>query len=123
MKYILSIFFLFFLITNANAESSYQAKCVNSYYLTSSGTTHRINVVYSHTPSTVNVLTYSTSIITELVTNNNKFAFDSSTQRCNAILESSTLYYGLSEKDFNYAMAIYGIFLSSIIAYGLVKAF
>ena len=115
--------FIFIFALSLKAGSSYQAKCVNSYYLTSSGTTHRINVVYSHTPSTVNVLTYSTSIITELVANNNKFSFDSSTQRCNAILESSTLYYGLSEKDFNYAMAIYGIFLSSIIAYGLIKAF
>lgn len=32
-------------------------------------------------------------------------------------------YYGMTFYDYNYAMAIYGIFLSSLIAFGLIKAF
>ena len=63
---------IFIFALSLKAESSYQAKCVNSFYLTSSGTTHRINVIYSHTPSTVNALTYSYQIIDELVNNDNK---------------------------------------------------
>lgn len=83
MKTFLLIFiFALFL----KADSSYQSKCVKDFYLTSSGTTNRINIFYSHTPNTVNVYTYSTSIVNELVNNIDKFSFDSTTSRCNPIL-------------------------------------
>lgn len=120
---LLKTFLLIFIFAlSLNADSSYQSKCVKDFYLTSSGTTNRINIFYSHTPSTVNVYTYSTSIVNELVNNIDKFSFDSTTSRCNPIFLDDS-YYGLSQKDFNYSMAIYGVFLSSLIAYGLIKAF
>ena len=117
-----SILLIFIFALSLNADSSYQSKCVKDFYLTSTGTTYRINVIYSHTPTTVNVLTYSTAIITELVNTIDLFQYDSNTARCLPILTNDS-YYGLSEKDFNFSMAIYGIFLSSLIAYGLIKAF
>ena len=80
---------IFIFALSLKAESSYQAKCVNSYYLTSTGTTYRINVTYSNTPTIVNILAYSTAIITELVNNNNKFSYDSTLNRCNAIMTDS----------------------------------
>ena len=119
------LLFIFIFALSLKAESLYNGKCVDSFYLTSSSgrinSSSSITIIYSNSSGSVH--NYSSSIITELVNNSNKFSYDSVTRRCNAILENSDLYYGLSEKDFNYSMAIYGIFLSSLIAFGLIKAF
>jgi hypothetical protein len=80
-----TLLFIFISIISLYAETSYQAKCVNSYYLTSSGTTYRINLIYSSTPTVTNVLTYSSAILTELTNGTDKFKYDSSTLRCNAV--------------------------------------
>lgn len=109
--------FIFIFALSLKAESSYQAKCVNSYYLTSSGTTYRINITYSNTPTTVTALTYSASIITELVANNDKFKYDSTTQRCNLIPKNNTL--GLTNEQYNLMMALTGL-LSSILLVSII---
>ena len=109
--------FIFIFALSLKAESSYQAKCVNSFYLTSSGTTYRINVTYSNTPTTVTALTYSTAIITELVANNDKFKYDSTTGRCNLIPKNNTL--GLTNEQYNFMMALTGL-LSSILLVSII---
>jgi len=106
---------IFIFALSLKAESSYQAKCVNSYYLTSTGTTYRINVTYSNTPTTVNVLTYSTAIINELVANNDKFKFDSTTGRCNAIITDSNnqiLISSLTGILIGFTILFFSIFLT-----------
>ena len=109
--------FVFIFALSLKAESSYQAKCVNSFYLTSSGTTYRINITYSNTPTTVTALTYSYQIIDELVNNNDKFKYDSVTQRCNPITRNNTL--GMTNEEYNFMMALTGL-LSSILLVSII---
>ncbi len=99
------------------ADSTYQSKCVKSYYLTSTGSTHRINIIYSHTPTTTNALTYSTSIINELLLSDNKFIYDSSTARCNPIPKNNTL--GMTNEQYNFMMALTGL-LTSILLVSII---
>ncbi len=108
---------IFIFALSLKAESSYQAKCVNSFYLTSTGSTHRINITYSHTPTTINALTYSTAIITELAANIDKFKFDSTTNRCNLIPKNNTL--GMTNEQYNFMMALTGL-LSSILLVSII---
>ena len=106
---------IFIFALSLKAESSYQAKCVNSYYLTSVGSTHRINIIYSNTPTTTTVLTYSTAIITELVNNNNKFSYDSSLNRCNATMTDSNnkvLISSLTGILIGFTILFFAIFLT-----------
>jgi hypothetical protein len=120
-----TLLFIFIFALSLKAESLYNGKCVDNFYLSqATSSTNSPSLIYiNYSNLSRSASTYSSSIITELVNNSNKFSYDSVTRRCNAILENSDLYYGLSEKDFNYSMAIYGIFLSSLIAFGLIKAF
>lgn len=106
---------IFIFALSLKAESSYQSKCVNSFYLTSSGTTHRINVVYSHTPSTVNALTYSYQIIDELVNNDNKFKYDSVTNRCNLVLRNNTL--GMTNEQYAFLSSLIGVLVGFVILF------
>lgn len=114
MKYFLMIFIF---ALSLKADSSYQSKCVKDFYLTSSGTTYRINVIYSNTPTTVNAITYSTSIISELVNNMDKFTYDSTTSRCIPIPKNNTL--GLTNEQYNLMMALTGL-LSSILLVSII---
>ena len=110
---------IFIFALSLKAESSYQAKCVNSFYLTSTATTHRINVVYSHTPATVNALTYSYQIIDELVNNDNKFKYDSATQRCNPVPKNNTL--GMTNENYTFMMALTGLLTSILLVFIIYK--
>lgn len=110
---------IFIFALSLKAESSYQAKCVNSYYLTSSGTTYRINVVYSNSPTTVTALTYNYQIINELVNNDNKFKYDSATLRCNPIVRNNTL--GMTNEQYTFMMALTGLLTSILLVFIIYK--
>ncbi len=109
---------IFIFALGLKAESSYQAKCVNSFYLTSTGSTHRINITYSHTPTTINALTYSTTIINELMNTADKFKFDSTTNRCNLIPKNNTL--GMTNEQYNFMMALTGVLIGSLILFFII---
>lgn len=108
---------IFIFALSLKADSSYQSKCVKDFYLTSSGTTYRINVIYSNTPTTINAITYSTAIITELVNNMDKFTYDSTNLRCIPIPKNNTL--GLTNEEYNFMMALTGL-LSSILLVSII---
>ena len=113
-------FLLIFIFTlSLKADSSFQAKCVKDYYLTSSGTTYRINVIYTHTPTTVNAQTYSTAIITELVNTRDLFEYDPIAQRCNPIKKNNTL--GMSNENFNFLMGLTGLLTSILLVFIIFK--
>lgn len=114
MKYFL-IIFIFAL--SLKADSSYQSKCVKDFYLTSSGTINKINVVFSDRPTTLTVITYSSSILTELVNNMDKFTYDSTNLRCIPIPKNNTL--GLTNEEYNFMMALTGL-LSSILLVSII---
>lgn len=109
-----TLLFIFISIISLNAETSYQAKCVNFYYLTSSGTTNRINLIYSATPTTVNVITYSNSILAELLNGTDKYKYDSSTLRCNAVFNEpyKSLLSSLTGILIGFTIMFFAIFLT-----------
>ena len=105
---------IFIFALSLKADSSYQSKCVKDFYLTSTGTTYRINVIYSNTPTTVNAITYSTSIISELVNNMDKFTYDSTTSRCIPILNQpyQVLLSSLTGILIGFTILFFSIFLT-----------
>jgi len=109
--------FIFILALSLKAESSFQAKCVNSFYLTSSGTTYRINVIYSNTPSTITALTYSSAILSELLSSKDKFRYNSINSSCDLI--PSNNIFGMSNEQYNFMMALTGL-LSSILLVSII---
>lgn len=114
MKYILSIFF--FLFISANAESIYNGYCVSNFYTKNSAS---IFIEYSHGTSTIT--NYSDSKIQSLVNNQGKFYYDSTNNFCNAYIDSN--YFGLTYNQYNFVLAIWGVMISSLIAFGFIKAF
>ena len=106
--------FIFAFAFSLNADSSYQAKCVKDFYLTSTGTTYRINITYSNTPTTINVISYSSSIISELVNNIDKFTYDSTTSRCKPILNQpyKVLISSLTGILIGFTILFFAIFLT-----------
>lgn len=111
--------FIFAFAFSLNADSSYQAKCVKDFYLTSTGTTYRINITYSNTPTTINVINYSSSIISELVNNIDKFTYDSTTLGCRPILKNNTL--GMTNEQYNFLMALTGLLTSILLVFIIYK--
>ncbi len=110
--------FIFAFAFSLNADSSYQAKCVKDFYLTSTGTTNRINITYSNTPTTINVINYSSSIISELVNNIDKFTYDSTTLRCHPILKNNTL--DMANEQYNFLMALSGVLIGGLILFFII---
>ena len=106
--------FIFIFALSLKAESSYQAKCVDSFYLTSTGTNHRINIYYSGN-SVLNSLVYTSALLNELISTQDKFKYDPLTKRCNQILKNNTL--GMTNEQYNFLMALSGVLIGSLILF------
>lgn len=50
------------------------------------------------------------------------YKYDSKTGNCELISDNTDKFMGMTEQDFNFAMAIYGVALSSLIGFGLVRS-
>jgi hypothetical protein len=111
-KLILLLIFSFSL----KAESIYNGICVNTFS-TNNGNSIILN--YSH--GTQAYTTFTTKKIDSLILNLDRYVYDSVNNRCLLNQNENTFY--LPYNEFNYLMAVYGIFLSSLIAFGLIKAF
>jgi|GEM_PF-4588483 len=114
MKTLLLIF-IFALSLKAEPLTAYNNTCIYNY--TMSG--NNIQLYPSLTPSYYTV-TYSINVFNQLLINTGKYRLDENGY-CVPKTPINTL--GLTEEQFNISMAFYGIFLSSLIAFGLIKAF
>lgn len=118
------IFLLLFSISFLNSDSIYNSKCVKSYFGNYHIPTAGSTIVLNFSDGSSLSVPYDIDIIDSLTLNDNKFVYTTVGtifQRCTPIDNSN--YYGMSAYDYNYSLAIYGIFLSSLIAFGLIKAF
>ncbi|MDD2896715.1 MAG: hypothetical protein PHG81_11930 [Aliarcobacter sp.] len=111
-----TLLLIYIFALSLKAESMYQGKCVTN--VMGYGNTSFV-VLYSN--GSADNFTNNT-ILSQIMDNFNKFEFDSTTGYC--IPKTTNYnYLGLTEEQFNISMAFYGIFLSSLIAFGLIKAF
>ena len=117
------IFLISILTTFLNATTIYNGKCVETFKPIASAEPY-IVLTYSNTPHGVENVPYSQDLINSLVSNDGKFIYKTigtAMTRCHYIKSNNIL--GLPETEYNFLLAIYGIFLSSLIAFGLIKAF
>lgn len=117
---------IFIFALSLKADTVYLGNCISSFYIKTNAPTKLIYMTYSASGSETSV-TYSDAILTQLVSNLDKFeysvvALPTTTAKCSPKTTNYN-YLGLTEENFNISMAFYGIFLSSLIAYGLIKAF
>lgn len=123
------IFLISILTTFLNADSFYMGRCVKSYTSTYDGTNHILRVNFSS--GAYYTMNYSKpdleNELSKLVKFENKFTYSeikegrNTTEICSSLTSNNIL--GLPETEYNFLLAIYGIFLSSLIAFGLIKAF
>ena len=124
-----TLFLLFLTFSFLKADSYYDGKCVKEYSLGKSGLSYSLNIVYADNSSLITQGSLSTlePILNTLTTNKDKFVSTSFKDGLSTVVScgvvSSDNTFGLSSNEFNYLMAVYGIFLSSLIAFGLIKAF
>lgn len=110
-----TILLIFIFALSLNADSMFNAKCVDSAYIQGSS-------YYIKYSDSINYINVTADNFNTLISNFDLFTFDSINNTC--ILKSTNYnYLGLTEEQFNISMAFYGIFLSSLIAFGLIKAF
>jgi hypothetical protein len=121
------IFLLLFSISFLNAYSFYNGKCVDSYSVARiNPTTYNLNIVFVDNTS-VNINGSLTSLedtyLPILLKYDGKVfpTTQGNLTACGSL--SSINFLGMSLDDYNLSMAIYGILLSSVIAFGLIKAF
>lgn len=113
--------FIFIFALSLKAESSYQGKCIDYFYLTSEGTNNMINVFYSHIPTIRQGLLYSPNTLNEIVNNMDKFKYDPITNRCNAIMTVSNNTLGMTNEHFNFMMALTGLLTSILLVFIIYK--
>lgn len=119
-----TILFIFIFALSLKADTIYDAKCVSSFLVINTSTnTKLIKITFSDTSKPITSIPYDQTVLDSLVFNMDKFYYP--TQGSNFCTPKSTNYnyLGLTEEQFNISMAFYGIFLSSLIAFGLIKAF
>ena len=123
------IFLISILTTFLNADSFYLGRCVKSYETTYDGANRILRVNFSSgASSTMNFSVPDLeNELSKLVKFDNKFTYSqivegrNKTEICSSLTSNNIL--GLPETEYNFLLAIYGIFLSSLIAFGLIKAF
>lgn len=120
------IFLLLFSISFSKADGYYMGKCVHSIESIDSTNTFTVNFSGNWTP----LQTSNTTVFKDILPTLGLFEYDplyaickSKTSTDTTIRNETIFKYGLNEKDYNLSMAIYGILLSSLIAFGLIKAF
>lgn len=121
------IFLLLFSISFLNAYSFYNGKCVDSYSIARiNPTTYNLKIVYIDT-TFININGSLNSLedtyLPILLKYDGKVfpTTQGNLTACGSL--SSTNFLGMSLDDYNLSMAIYGILLSSLISFGLIKAF
>lgn len=117
------IFLISILTTFLNATTIYNGKCVETFKPIASAEPY-IVLTYSNPQQGVENVPYSQELINSLVSNDGKFIYKTigtMMTRCHYATSNNIL--GLPETEYNFLLAIYGIFLSSLIAFGLIKAF
>ena len=110
----MKISFLFFLLFSFSYSASiFNGKCVDNFYTLDSST---LKIQYSN--GGLSTVTESKAKIEELVSNLNQFELvDGICQKVD-----TSKYLGLTYEQYHYSMAIYGIFLSSLVAFAFIKA-
>ena len=76
-------------------------------------------MVFSDNPNNVSLYTFNTQILQELEVNNNKFKYDSATQRCNLVLRNNTL--GMTNENYTFMMALTGLLTSILLVFIIYK--
>lgn len=116
------IFLLLFSISFLKAEpiTAINGYCVDNYYY--NGSTVYYLVSNNHFGTNYQATSFSSNVYYQILLNEGKYTLNEN-GACVLKTVSTSNYYGMSAYDYNYSLAIYGIFLSSLIAFGLIKAF
>lgn len=126
-KYIFLISILTTLTTFLNADTFYNGFCVKSYSVLPNGSAPILQITLSSGYTFEIIPPNLDDELSKLVYYDNKFVYSEileGTKRiqiCSSSTSNNIL--GLPETEYNFLLAIYGIFLSSLIAFGLIKAF
>ena len=109
------ITFIFFIALSLQAETIHNGKCVDSFYLDSS---NNFNISYSDT--TKSVLSYSDILNTNLNSNLGLYFFDVTNNTCQSV---SNGMLGLTSYDYNFMMALSGLFSALLVAFAILLRF
>lgn len=108
---------LVFLSLSLYSDSLYDGYCIEDWYVTTNDQviSYKISGATNYTS-----VRFRTAILEQLRDNDSKYYFDSETNKCIPYIYTDT-YLGLTQYDFNYLIAQYGIVLSLLIGYGLLR--
>ncbi len=112
-----TLLLIFIFALSLNADSFYNGRCVKDMIIS----TNYIYVQYSD-KTYYNTYAYDINIIDTILKYGKDFYLNEKNY-CTLTPTTNYNYLGLTEEQFNISMAFYGIFLSSLIAFGLIKAF
>ena len=119
-----TILLIFIFALSLKADTIYDAKCVSTFLVVNTSTnTKLIKITFSDTTKPITSITYDQNILDSLVFNLDKFYYPQQGSYFCIPKSTNYNYLGMTEENFNISMAFYGIFLSSLIAFGLIKAF
>lgn len=117
------IFLILTLINFLNADSMIFGKCVSKYFVVDGSTIadRRLHIYFTNNNGKPTIYNFSDTMLNSLNSTLNNYYYDSSKISCN--VKSDNLHFGMTQTQYNFLLAIYGIFLSSLISFGLIKAF